>query len=688
MLGEKPVGGRIEDKVDVRALPGPLDPCDEAAAGPSGSLTGTGRGGIEAEDRLGDEHFGIRKPGLDLGHEPPHPLGQGHELHPELFEDEPALGAARHSHLVPGMPVEDGGAEPAATVTQLSDNLGEHVVGQRVVGLSQSTEPTARRPEGDDALEMARIDRGDDELQPDALRSDGCLEPCGGLLFELAGRLPTGSMHDPADRTDLALHPADELSDGLLIGEIAGLVAGLHPGRTELRQPRGDFDRLLDLTPGPPRVATARFGIEHDAALEPLEPRLVEGQPALFDRQRPGRSDEDERQPMARTELPGTRRRDAPRAAGHEPHASRGQPGQRSRSPRSTGHRHDRRAFPFPPAHLDRPSALDLAEDAGRDLGGRAGRGEVGNADLNLRILPGEILAEPCVGPADGTADRPADPEIPSQAGHGGEGRAIGIPVTAAGGEEALAGEVAGVEGRRAAGHPILPGRPGGGDDEVANGSAGLGRIDPRDDLHGRRERKEDRLTPAPGDRCDELRGEGATGPIGAGENDDPFPGEAPRGRRGGKGRQRQAESPGYLRNCQGVRRSGLPGGSLLPRGGERDRCRRREPTSPRSAGERHRPPVHGSGRQPGGSRREPVADSGPGRRRQQSPEIDMPRGITGDLHERRQRRTLTAPCPAIDHPALGIDQADRAIDRHEGRAPERGERGGEAARVGQGAAA
>ena len=584
--------------------------------------------------------------------------------------------------------MEDGGAEPPATVTQLSDDLGEHVVGQRVVGLPQSTEPTAGRTEGDDALEMARIDRGDDQLQPDALRSDGGLEPFGSLLLELAGRFPTGSVHDPADRTDLALHPADELPNGRPIGEIADLVAGIHTGRTELRQPGGDFDRLLDVPPGPPRVAAARFCIEHDAALEPLESRLVEAQPALFDRHRPGRSDQNERQSVAGTELPGTRRRDTPRTAGHQPHASPGQPGQRSRRPRTSGHRHDRRPFPFLPAHLDRPGALDLAEDAGRDFGGRAGGGEVGNANLNLRILPGEILTEPCIGPADGTADRPADPEIPPQAGHGGEGRAIGITGTAPGGEEALAGEVAGVEGRRAAGHPILPGRPRGGDDEVANGSTVLGRIDPRDDLRGRREGKDDRLTPAPGDHRNELRGEGATGPIGAGENHDPFPGEAPRGHRGRKGRERQAETPGHLRSCRRMCRSSLGGGSLPPCGGERARGRRREPTPPRSAGERHRLPVHGSGRQPGGGRGESVADASPGRRRQQSPQVDMPRGIPSHLHKRRQRRTLTAPCTAVDHPALGIDQADRAIDRHEGRAPERGERGCEAARVGQSAAA
>ena len=143
---------------------------------------------------------------LHLIEEALHALGQRHELKPKLLQYKPALGPAGHPNLIPRMPVEDGGLQPRPLGPRLAHELGEQIIGQRVIGLAVAPHAAAGRTKRRQAFKSAGIDCREQMIQTEALRSQCCLQASRCFFLESTGRFISGAMHDALHRPQIPGH--------------------------------------------------------------------------------------------------------------------------------------------------------------------------------------------------------------------------------------------------------------------------------------------------------------------------------------------------------------------------------------------------------------------------------------------------------------------------------------------------
>lgn len=106
--------------------------------------------------------------------------------------------------------------------------LGEHLVGRGVVGQPVGSVPTADRSKADEVLH--RIIRGERHQANGAVELAGhrAFEVVGVSHAEAAGVGPTGSVHDPGDRSILLANLGQRAFQLIPVGKVALMIDRVH----------------------------------------------------------------------------------------------------------------------------------------------------------------------------------------------------------------------------------------------------------------------------------------------------------------------------------------------------------------------------------------------------------------------------------------------------------------------------
>ncbi len=249
----------------------------------SSSVEADARQGIllAANHGAGEPDYTLRSTAYELAEEVIQSFGRRHELDVERRERGLKLGPAGDTGLAPSVPMN---GEAAALGTRASwrkpvDLLAEQIVGRRVIGLPDHSQPAAHRAEGDEVPQRIVASQLDQGRCGDIFGGEGL--PHMGRLLATKGRIMdnTGSVQDAFDRTvDLA----DLLQNAIQIlphRNVAGVIGdgdargGAGPERAV------DLDGFFDPAPFLVRRTAGGVGLSEDAVFELFQPAGREAAP-------------------------------------------------------------------------------------------------------------------------------------------------------------------------------------------------------------------------------------------------------------------------------------------------------------------------------------------------------------------------------------------------------------------------